>query len=615
MTRRGVSFSRIIPWSAFLSAALLLALSLWHLPDFLEMNEFRPDVVRALEENCHCKVMVGNIQGELLPYPGLAAGYVVFWESTPKPRVLAYASTVHFGVSWKSMAKHGLHFRVVRFAQPRFFIRRELGAKQDIQWVFLGSPGDAKPNQNSEIKRWEVRNGTLEVLDETTHPTTSWVFDRLDGFYRVGLKSGELSGRAPAVGAKSSFIVHYDTSVVHAQLRTGAWAGMTVTVDAHGPGERWDMKGYVRHYQAQVVRPFFDERWVNGLSGPGSIDFSARSGSVPGGWHWTATGTDFGFGETDLRIDEWTAEATHQTLRVHVAANTPEGGIVQVNWAKPSLEEAQTLRVEVASVTVRQILQVFDLEAPTPNLKELTGGTSWNPHGYEPWRLTRGSMNALVHPGVSIEVQQSSMDIAGMQLDLKGTFGLAPVNPQARIQGALQNIAVAPVVESFFAPPAPISGTGQLSYTLAFPLTASWIQGLSGTLQVQVNTGILRFLKTFYRITSVLNLGTYFRFRFPKLTAQGIAFETVTGHLTFQNGVVSAEDLFLKSPSMNLGAKGSVDIPGARMDAKLRIELFRFLEDVLKVVPITHWIFRKPTKILFPLVVTVVGPWDNVDID
>src|ERR1019366_4802598 len=103
MTRPRISFSHILTWSAFLSAAFLLALSLWHLPDFLEMDEFRPDVVRALEENCHCKVFVGNIQGELLPYPGLAASHVVFLEPTPRPRVLVYAAAVHFGVSWKSM--------------------------------------------------------------------------------------------------------------------------------------------------------------------------------------------------------------------------------------------------------------------------------------------------------------------------------------------------------------------------------------------------------------------------------------------------------------------------------------------------------------------------------
>ncbi len=614
MILRRPSFSRITRWSAFLSAALLLALSLRHLPDFLELDEFRPDVVRALEENCHCKVMVGNIQGELLPYPGLAAGHVVFLEPTPKPRILAYASAVHFGVSWKSMAKHGLHFRVVRFWQPRFFLRRERGATQDIRWVFLGSPTDVEAKQNSEINRWEVRNGTLEVQDKTTRPTRSWVFDRLNGFYRVDLQSAELSGRVPAVGAKSSFIVHYDASVVHVQVRAAAWAAMTVSVDAHGAGRRWDMQGHVRHYQAQVVRPWFDERWTNGLTGPGSIDFSARSGPVPGAWSWTATGKGFGFGQTVLRIDEWTAEATHRSLTVHVAANTPEGGVLHVNWEKPSPEEAQSLRVDVASVTVRQILQVFDLEAPTPRANGLPGGQSWNPHGYEPWRLTRGSMNALIRPDVSFEVQQSSVDIAGMHSDLKGTFGLTRADPQARIQGVLQNIAAAPVVESFFAPPAPISGTAQVDYTLSFPLSATWIQGLNGTLQVQVNKGVLRFLKTYYRITSVLNLGTYLSFRFPKLTAQGIAFETVTGHLAFQNGVLSAEDLFLKSPSMNLGAKGSVDIPAARMDVKLRIELFRFLEDVLKVVPITHWIFRKPNKILFPLVVTVAGPWENPDI-
>ena len=42
--------------------------------------------------------------------------------------------------------------------------------------------------------------------------------------------------------------------------------------------------------------------------------------------------------------------------------------------------------------------------------------------------------------------------------------------------------------------------------------------------------------------------------------------------------------------------------------------MLRFLEDILKDVPVTHWIFKKPNKILFPLIVTLEGTWDDVDV-
>ena len=109
-------------------------------------------------------------------------------------------------------------------------------------------------------------------------------------------------------------------------------------------------------------------------------------------------------------------------------------------------------------------------------------------------------------------------------------------------------------------------------------------------------------------------MDNYLRLRLPQVKANGIVFESVAGHLIFKNGVLSSDDLFLKSNSMNIGAKGTVDIPGKHVDLVLRIELFRFLEDILKVVPITHWLFKKPNKILFPLVAAVKGPWDDVDV-
>jgi hypothetical protein len=260
------------------------------------------------------------------------------------------------------------------------------------------------------------------------------------------------------------------------------------------------------------------------------------------------------------------------------------------------------------------VLEVFNLQSKPDNASAAESESSMNSFGYEPWLITQGVMRALVHDGTAFEIQQSSFVIAGMPVNLSGTFGLASINPQAHIQGDVSNIAVAPAVESFFKPPSPISGTGKMSYSLTFPMSNNWISGLSGSIQLEIDNGVVRELKTIYRIMSVLNLSNYLRLRFPQVTAQGIQFQTLSGHLTFQNGVLSSEDLFLKGPILNLGARGSLNIPGKLMKITLRLEMFRFLEDVLKTVPITHWIFRKPSKILLPLVVVVDGPWDNVDV-
>jgi len=96
--------------------------------------------------------------------------------------------------------------------------------------------------------------------------------------------------------------------------------------------------------------------------------------------------------------------------------------------------------------------------------------------------------------------------------------------------------------------------------------------------------------------------------------AKGIEFEELSGHLTFQNGVLSTQYLFLKSPNMNVGAKGSLDVPGRQVKVTLRLEMMRFLEDILRDVPLTHWIFKKPNKIFLPLVVFLDGPWNDVSI-
>jgi hypothetical protein len=359
-------------------------------------------------------------------------------------------------------------------------------------------------------------------------------------------------------------------------------------------------------------------RWTPILTIEAQLDQPQGAGQVtvsvePGrrdSWRWSAVGVHYNAKGTVFQIPEWSAKNDGSVFAIYLRGVSVEGGMFEVGWTRPVGSTDANLEVNISSVTVRQVLEVFKKQSKIP---APVGAT--NLHGYESWRIDRGSMEAVMHDGMQMEVKESDVDLAGMHSDLTGTFGLAKTNTQAHIQGDLQNIPVTSVVESFFPAPSPITGTGQADYALSFPLTTDWIKGLNGTIQLEVKSGVLRALKTIYRITSVLNLGNYLRLRFPRLTAAGIEFERFAGHFTFQNGVLSSDDLFLKSPNMNVGFKGAVDMPGKRINSTLRLEMFRFLEDILRDVPLTHWIFKKPNKIFLPLVVKVEGPWDNPDID
>src|SRR5262249_31934250 len=154
-----------------------------------------------------------------------------------------------------------------------------------------------------------------------------------------------------------------------------------------------------------------------------------------------------------------------------------------VGWAVPADSNTATLEVNVASVTIREILEIYGLQSQTPRGTSAPPVQAFNPYGYESWLIDQGSMESVVHSSRQLEVKESDIDIGGMHLDLSGTFDLTPADRYAHIQGDLLHIPMETIVDSFFKPPSPLTGTGQINFTLSFPLTAGWVQGLSGPLQ------------------------------------------------------------------------------------------------------------------------------------
>ena len=682
---RRPSWYHVTTRSAFLAAALLAALVLWNFPNFLKLDAFRPQVLDVLQKTFGCKVILGNITGEVFPYPGLVVGHVVLLENSKTPRVLASANAVHLWLSAGTL-KGRLEFRSIRFSRPRFYVHRQWGPQGEKQWAFLTLPTTTQPSQGSgSIQEWEVRNGTFEIWDHTTRPTSRWTATQVTGSFLMQPQTAALTAQIPNLGRHASLDLHYNGSAAFpveghlsgvelgalqslTSLNVPSLAGMTslalkvrlqpdlafqvameptrlprlndlhlrahtsfeknhfiahlhtdrtppmlVALEGDVSKNQWNARAAVTGYDSELVRELYDQTWVDRLEGPGTIDAQVQS-SDSGDWSWSAAGKNFRLEGTSLRIPEWSARGDAQTLSVSAHATTAQGGTADVVWALPEASNVTTLQVDVVSVTLRQVLEVFNLQSRPSSTQAAKPEDSMNPYGYEPWLIAQGSMRALIHDDAAFEIQQSSFLVAGMPVNLRGTFDLTAIHPQAHIQGDVQNIAVPPVVESFFKPPSPVTGTGKMSFTLTFPMSGQWINGLTGPIKVEIDNGLVRELKTIYRIISVLNLGNYLRLRFPQVTARGIQFQTLSGDLLFQNGVLSADDLFLKGPNMNVGAKGSLDIPGKRLKITLRLEMFRFLEDILRDVPITHWIFKKPSKIFLPLVVVVDGPWSDVDV-
>jgi hypothetical protein len=676
LTHGAASLKRVLFWSAFLGLALVIFLAMRSFSSLLTLNEYRPQVIEFLERTSHAHVIVGNIRAELFPYPGVLAGPVVLSEPAQPTHVFAAAQGVHLWISWRSLLERRIIIGSVRLWKVRLILRRNKTV-DGPRWILPTIPIGPQPAPHkNELTQVEIRNGRLEILDHTTTPTSHWVVEKLDGRYRTDGDRGEATAVIPSAGAHNLLSLHYvggdafpiqakltgvdlagvrtqlrkdwpwlagSASVavkarmapalearvtvsplqlsilknkplrteislkedhVHAELRTGTTAPMTLTVDATKKKNAWSAQGAVQNYDGAVVNAIYPLPWANRLQGPAPLSFSIDQGIKEGAWRVVVNGQRFGFAGTNLQLAHWQVHADPGAIQVAVWAQTPSSGTANVVWEKTVGMTDSALNVSVQSLTIREIIDAIKTEPSASTMP---------PRGYEPWTISSATFQAQLHPG-SMDIDGLEMDFLGAHGSVTGTIGWAPGAAQANLEGVLDNVPVGPVLESFTPPPADLTGTGRTTFTMTFPTTAKWLNGLNGQAEFVVDRGVLRGLKALYRIASVLNLGNYFRLRFPNLSAEGVPFDSITGHLTASNGILQTKDMFLKSPNMNMGADGQVDLPGRKIHATVRLQVLRFLEDLLENLSGAKWIFKGNKKILLPLIVTVDGPFDNIDI-
>ena len=341
-----------------------------------------------------------------------------------------------------------------------FFSSRQAGAltgrvPQLGRWALLDLHYDGTTAFPLQARLSAVEFGAIQSLFHTRIPALEGVADfRMEARFQPTMKIQaelepvllpRLNGRR--IRGHAIWGGHH----LHVHLQSLASLPMIVALEGGLAGNDWTLQTTVKGYDTALVRGFYSQAWLDRLEGPGSVEIMAKS--LSGSWNWSATGRNFEFEGTGLRVPEWNAQGDPQHMAVGVQGTAPEGGTVAVVWSLPSGSRDAALQVDVSSMTVEQVLGVFHWHTAV---------------GYEPWVISEGSIRSVIHDKASLEVQDGDFTVGAMHLTLSGTFDLATSSAQAHLEGELKNIPVQPVLESFLKPPSPVTGTGKLNFEFKF---------------------------------------------------------------------------------------------------------------------------------------------------
>ncbi len=132
----------------------------------------------------------------------------------------------------------------------------------------------------------------------------------------------------------------------------------------------------------------------------------------------------------------------------------------------------------------------------------------------------------------------------------------------------------------------------------------------AGTLQVRAEKGVLKKFSVLSKIFSLLNVLQLAKFQLPDMAKGGVPYNTITGALSLQEGILSSEDFFLDSDAMQISAVGKLDLRKEELDYTVGVHPLHTLDRIVAKIPVAGWLLTDERGHLITVHFQVDGTWD-----
>jgi uncharacterized protein YhdP len=136
----------------------------------------------------------------------------------------------------------------------------------------------------------------------------------------------------------------------------------------------------------------------------------------------------------------------------------------------------------------------------------------------------------------------------------------------------------------------------------------------AGTFKVRAEKGVLKKFSGLSKIFSLLNFYQMVKLKFPDMTTEGMTYNVITSNMLLKNGMISSEDFFIDSDSIQMSGAGKIDYLKKKIDIIVGIHPLQTLDFIASKIPIAGWIVTDEKGKLITVHFKVEGAWDNPDV-
>jgi uncharacterized protein YhdP len=133
-----------------------------------------------------------------------------------------------------------------------------------------------------------------------------------------------------------------------------------------------------------------------------------------------------------------------------------------------------------------------------------------------------------------------------------------------------------------------------------------------GHVQIQIEEGMLTKFAVLSKIFSILNVSQLLKFQLPDMVSGGMPYSKIIATLSFEDGIVSTKDLFIRSDAMNISAVATIDMPkGEFFDTVVGVQPLQTVDKVISLIPVVGWILTDENRSIMTVYFEVKGSLDN----
>lgn len=183
-----------------------------------------------------------------------------------------------------------------------------------------------------------------------------------------------------------------------------------------------------------------------------------------------------------------------------------------------------------------------------------------------------------------------------------------------KISGHLDNFDAATLHHELLKKRGLVTGTLSGDFYLEGRAGKDFLATSLGGFSLKVKDGVLRKFTVLSKVFSLLNVSQIFSLRLPDMDQEGMPFERLSGSLSLRNGILTTEDLFVKSNAMNLSVVGNADLTRRELDLVLGVKPLRTVDKIVTQIPLAGWLLTGEEKALITAHFQVRGKSDAPEV-